>query len=626
MKGKFRRELTELLLCFGILGAVLLSDALGASGWARFSLPGIVRGVVYFALYLFAGRAVLREAWEGIRRGEILDECFLMAVATAGAVVLAVLQTGQYAEAVAVMLFYRVGEFLEALAEEKSRRNVRALMALRPDSVTLPDGTSVPPETVPVGTVFLVSPGQRVPLDGVVVSGQSQIDTSALTGESVPRFASAGETVLAGTVALSGVLTLRSEKTAGDSAVSRIFRLVRQAGQHKSRAETFTSRFSRIYTPAVCVGALALAVIPPAVQWLSSGAANWVQWIYRALTFLVISCPCALVVSVPLTYFAAIGGAGRRGILIKGARYAESLGKTKRVVWDKTGTLTKGVFQVTEVCPKDLSEDKLLWYAAGCEIASSHPVGKSIRDACSAPPDREQVTDIEERRGYGVCAVVDGIPTAVGSAALLSLLGIECPPVPAGGSVVFVAVDGRFAGSIRISDAVKPGSMDAVSALSAMGIRDTVMLTGDGADAARQIGEAVGISQIYSQLLPEDKVRRLEGLMSDGRVTVFVGDGINDAPVLTRADVGIAMGALGSDAAVEAADAVIMDDDPGKLPAAIALCRRCNRIVRQNVIVSLGAKLICLLLGALGLAGMPLAVFADVGILILCVGNALRML
>lgn len=594
-------------------------------------LTGLPRLLAYLAVYLLIGYDILKNALRGIANGRVFDENFLMAIATVGAFALAIYsRSGDYLEAIAVMLFYQTGELFQSIAVGKSRKSIGKLMDIRPDYANIElDGTlqQIDPGEVAVGTVIVVQPGEKIPLDGIVESGSASLDTRALTGESLPRDAGVGDSVVSGCVCLDGVLHIRTTREFGESTVSKILELVENASSRKAKSENFISRFARIYTPAVCIAALGLAVLPPVVGLALGGSGDWATWLYRALTFLVTSCPCALVISIPLIFFAAIGGASRQGILVKGANYLETLAGTRRVVFDKTGTLTQGVFRVSEVLCEDMAPEKLLEYAALAECASSHPISLSLQAAYGRPIDRSRVTDISERSGYGVLSQVDGKAVAAGSRRLLEELGIPCPAAHDTGTVVFVAVDGKYAGRIVISDALKPGAADAIALLKKAGVRSIVMLTGDSPAAAGQVAQALGIGQYRHSLLPADKVSAVEEMLQSAEgPLVFVGDGINDAPVLARADVGIAMGALGSDAAIEASDVVLMDDDLRQLPKAIGLARRCRNIVYQNIIFSLAVKFGCLALVALGLANMWLAIFADVGVMVLAVLNAIRAL
>ena len=611
-----------------ILAAVALLLALQAVPWT-----GAVLFAAYLVPYLIIGYDILWKAAKGIRNGQIFDENFLMAVATLGAIALALRGGGEYTEAIAVMLFYQVGEWFQSYAVGRSRRNISQLMDIRPDYANLVQGdevTQVDPDEVAIGSVILVRPGEKIPLDGVVVEGTSTLNTSALTGESLPQDVQEGAEVLSGCVNLTGLLKLRTTKDFGESTVSKILDLVENASSRKSRSEAFISRFARVYTPAVCGAALLLAVLPPLVRLTLLGLAPaWGDWIYRALIFLVISCPCALVISIPLSFFAGIGGASKAGVLVKGSNYLERLSQTDCVVFDKTGTLTKGTFSVVEIHTTAMSQDQLLEYAALAESASTHPISKSLQAAYGKPLEHSRVAEIQERSGYGVLAQVDGVPVAAGNDKLMASLGLESPPCQSVGTVIHLAVDGAYAGYILIADQLKPTAQAAIAAMKRAGVRQTVMLTGDRDAVAQQVAQQVGVDQVYSQLLPGDKVKKVEDLLArrTGRKWLaFVGDGINDAPVLSRADIGIAMGALGSDAAIEAADVVLMDDDPMKIPLAIAVSRKCLRIVHQNIVFALGIKGICLLLGALGIANMWLAIFADVGVMILAVLNAIRAL
>ena len=563
----------------------------------------------------------------------MFDENFLMAVATVGAIALAVYEkSGDYAEAVAVMLFYQIGELFQSCAVGKSRRSITALMDIRPDYANIErDGKleQVDPDEVEVGTVITVQPGEKIPIDGCIVEGASALNTTALTGESLPRDVTPGDEVISGCINMTGVLKVRTTKAFGESTVSKILELMENSSSHKSRSENFISRFARVYTPAVCYGALALAVLPPLFNLISGAPTAWGVWVYRALTFLVISCPCALVISIPLSFFAGLGGASREGILIKGSNYLETLSKTKTVVFDKTGTLTQGVFEVTGVHHSPMEERKLLAYAALAECASSHPISKSLQKACGGKLDRSRVTDIEERSGRGVVATVDGHSVAAGNSRLMEELGISWQECRSVGTIVHMAVDGAYAGHIVISDVVKPDAREAIAALRRAGVRKTVMLTGDMQKVAAKVAEELGVDDFRAELLPADKVSEVERLLGEkgsGECLAFVGDGINDAPVLSRADIGIAMGAMGSDAAIEAADVVLMDDDPMKIAKGIRISRKCLRIVYENIAFALGIKALCLVLGALGLANMWAAIFADVGVMVLAVLNAIRAL
>ena len=601
---------------------------------AKFApLPPLLSTLLYFIAYFTVGCDILRKAWKGICNRRMFDENFLMAVATVGAIALAVYErSGDYAEAVAVMLFYQIGELFQSCAVGKSRRSIASLMDIRPDYANIErDGKleQVDPDEVAVGTVITVQPGEKVPLDGVITEGASTLNTAALTGESLPRDVKAGDEIVSGCINMTGVLKVRTTKAFGESTVSKILELVENSSSHKSRSENFISRFARVYTPAVCYGALALALLPPLFNLISGNAAAWGVWVYRALTFLVISCPCALVISIPLSFFAGLGGASREGILIKGSNYLETLSKTKTVVFDKTGTLTQGVFEVTAVHHSPMEERKLLTYAALAECASSHPISKSLQKACGGELDRSRVTDIEERSGRGVVATVDGHTVAAGNGRLMDELGVKWQECHSVGTIVHMAVDGAYAGHIVISDVVKPGAREAIAALRRAGVRKTVMLTGDIQKVAARVAEELGVDDFRAELLPGDKVSEVECLLGEkgsGECLAFVGDGINDAPVLSRADIGIAMGAMGSDAAIEAADVVLMDDDPMKIAKGIQISRKCIRIVYENIVFSLGVKLTCLLLVAIGIANMWMGIFADVGVMVLAVLNAIRAL
>lgn len=592
----------------------------------------LVRLALYLVDYLVIGHDILRKAWKGICNRQVFDENFLMAVATVGALALGAAQDGDYLEAIAVMLFYQIGEWFQSYAVGKSRRNISQLMDIRPDYANVErDGQLVQadPEEVAVGTVIVVRPGEKVPLDGVVVSGASTLNTAALTGESLPREVSAGEEVISGCINLSGLLHVRTTREFGQSTVSKILDLVENATSRKSKSEDFIAKFARVYTPLVCYSALALAIVPPLVGLFLPGVASWQVWLYRALTFLVASCPCALVISIPLTFFAGIGGASKAGVLVKGSNYLETLSQVRTVVFDKTGTLTQGVFEVSGIHHSPLEDAQLLEYAALAESGSSHPISKSIVRAYGRQPDRSRVGDVQEVSGEGVIAVVDGRQVAAGNQRLMARLGVVPVPCSHVGTLIHMALDGEYAGHILIADVQKPEAGQAMEDLRRAGVRETVMLTGDAQQVAQQVAEALGIDQVYSQLLPGDKVKRVEELLErpapSGKVA-FVGDGINDAPVLARADVGIAMGAMGSDAAIEAADVVLMDDDPRKVATAIRASRKCLGIVRQNIALAIGVKVLCLVLVALGWADMWLAIFADVGVMVLAVLNAIRAL
>ena len=591
-------------------------------------LEGYIRFICYMVPYLVIGYDVLRKAIKGILNRQVFDENFLMAVATVGAIAL-----GDYKEGVSVMLFYQIGELFQSYAVGKSRRNISELMDIRPDYANVEkDGEleQVDPDEVEVGTVIVVQPGEKVPIDGVITEGSSTLNTSALTGESLPREAKAGDEVISGCINMTGLLKIQTTREFGESTVSKILELVENSSSRKSRSENFISKFARYYTPAVCYGALALAILPPIVRILALGLApEWSDWIYRALTFLVISCPCALVISIPLSFFAGIGGASHEGVLVKGSNYLETMAQTKYVVFDKTGTMTQGVFEVSGVHHNTIPEEQLLEYAALAECSSSHPISKSLQKAYGKPIDRNRVTDIEEISGHGVKAKVDGAEVAVGNAKLMKKMDLpysECHEV---GTIVHVAVDGTYAGHILISDQLKPHAKQAIQDLKRAGITKTVMLTGDMKRVADQVAAELGIDEVHSELLPADKVAKVEELLAkkgEKEKLAFVGDGINDAPVLSRADIGIAMGALGSDAAIEAADVVLMDDDPQKIAKAIKISRKCLRIVYENIYFALGIKAICLILGALGIANMWMAIFADVGVMVIAVLNAIRAL
>ena len=594
---------------------------------------GVTKLLLYLVPYLLIGYDILWGAGIGVAHGQLLDENFLMTVATVGALLIGFTRTGDYLEAIAVMLFYQVGELFQSYAVGKSRRNIAALMDIRPDYANIRvDGALVQadPEEVAVGSIIVVNPGEKVPIDGTVVSGTSTLNTSALTGESLPREVQPGDEIISGCINLSGVLEIRTTREFGDSTVSKILDLVENATSAKSKSEHFISKFARYYTPIVCGAALALAVLPPLVRMLFlSLSPDWWDWVYRALTFLVISCPCALVISIPLTFFAGIGGASREGILVKGSNYLEALAQAETVVFDKTGTLTTGEFSLAGIYFNTLPEETLLTYGALAESASSHPISRSIVKAYGKPLDENRVENIQEQSGLGVTALVDGIPVALGSPRLMATLGLTCPELPQPGTAVHMAVNGAYAGCFLIADQPKATAKAAIADLKAAGVKQTVMLTGDSDAIARDVGKRLGVTEVYSQLLPADKVQKVEALLSrksPKSTLVFVGDGINDAPVLARADIGIAMGAMGSDAAIEAADIVLMDDNPQKVALAMKICRKTMTIVRQNVVFAIGVKLLCLLLGALNLAGLWLAIFADVGVMVLAVLNAMRAL
>ena len=595
--------------------------------FSKLPIDGYVRFGLFMIPYLVIGYDILQKAFKGIRNKQVFDENFLMAVATVGAILL-----GDYSEGVAVMLFYQIGELFQSYAVGKSRRNISELMDIRPDYANIEvDGKleQVDPDEVEIGTVIVVQPGEKVPIDGVIIDGVSTLNTSALTGESLPRDAKAGDEVISGCINMTGVLKIRTIREFGESTVSKILELVENSSSRKSKSENFISKFAKYYTPVVCYGALALAFIPPIVLLIMGKTTIWGDWIYRALTFLVISCPCALVISIPLSFFAGIGGTSNQGVLVKGSNYLETLAQTSYVVFDKTGTMTQGVFEVSGVHHNEISDEKLLEYAALAECSSSHPISKSLQKAYGKPIDRNRVTDIEEISGNGVTAKVDGISVAAGNAKLMKRLGIsyqECHHV---GTVIHMAVDGRYEGHILISDILKPHAKEAIAELKKAGIKKTVMLTGDSKRVADQVAKELGIEEVYSELLPADKVSKVEELLhqkSEKEKLAFVGDGINDAPVLSRADIGIAMGALGSDAAIEAADIVLMDDDPLKISKAIKIARKCIHIVYENIYFAIGIKILCLILGALGIANMWMAIFADVGVMIIAVLNAIRTL
>ena len=610
-----------------IIAAVMLAALyfLPVTGWLRLGL--------YLVTYLVIGYDILKKAGQGIANGRVFDENFLMAVATVGAFALAIYEkSGDYNEAIAVMLFYQVGELFQSYAVGKSRKNISALMDIRPDYANIEqDGklVQVDPDEVAVGTVIVVQPGEKAPIDGVVVEGSSALNTSALTGESLPRNVHEGDEIISGCINMTGVLKIRTTKAFGESTVSRILELVENSSSRKSRSEDFIAKFARIYTPVVCYSALALAVLPPVIRLVGGMDGQWEQWIYRALTFLVTSCPCALVVSIPLSFFAGIGGASHEGILIKGSNYLETLSQVKTVVFDKTGTLTRGVFEVTAVHHSDMDEQKLLEYAALAECASSHPISKSLQRAYGKAIDRSRVTDIQELSGHGVTAVVDGHPVAAGNSKLMEQLGIPYHDCHSVGTIIHMAVDGQYAGHIVISDVVKPHAREAVEALHKAGVEKTVMLTGDAKKVADAVAAELGVDEVHSELLPGDKVDKVESLLAQqsGKAKLaFVGDGVNDAPVLGRADIGIAMGAMGSDAAIEAADIVLMDDEPLQIAKAIRISRKCIGIVYENIVFALAVKFACLVLVAIGLADMWAAIFADVGVMVLAVLNAIRAL
>ena len=623
MSKKQKKMLTRILIT--TVSVILL---------ALIPTKGILRLALYLGAYLIIGYDILKKAGRGILNRRVFDENFLMAIATAGAFALAIYsRNGDYNEAIAVMLFYQIGELFQSYAVGKSRKNISALMDIRPDYANVErNGTfeKVDPDEVAVGSSIVVQPGEKVPLDGIILEGSSSLNTSALTGESLPRDVKQGDEIISGCINMTGVLKIRTTKEFGESTVSKILELVENSSSRKSKSENFISKFARVYTPAVCYGALALAVLPPLVQMLFLGqAAQWGVWIYRALTFLVISCPCALVISIPLSFFAGIGGASKEGVLIKGSNYMETLSRTKYVVFDKTGTLTKGAFEVTAIHHNEMNETELLEYAALAECASSHPISKSIQKAYGKEIDRSRVTDIQEIGGHGIVAKVDGHEVAVGNDKLMKKLRIEQKDCHKIGTIVHVAVNGKYEGHIVISDVVKPHAKAAIDALKRAGIRKTIMLTGDSRRVAEQVAAELGVDEVYSELLPGDKVEKVEEILSqktEKEKLAFVGDGINDAPVLTRADIGIAMGALGSDAAIEAADVVLMDDDPLKIAKAIKISGKCLNIVYQNIVFALAIKFACLALGAVGIANMWAAIFADVGVMVIAVLNAIRAL
>ena len=616
MNKKQKKMLVRIIISFVL---VVVFSQLPVEGYLRFGL--------FMIPYLIIGYDILKKAFKGIRNKQVFDENFLMAVATIGAILL-----GDYTEGTAVMLFYQIGELFQSYAVGKSRRNISELMDIRPDYANVENNgelEQVDPDEVAIGTIIIVQPGEKVPIDGVITEGTSTLNTSALTGESLPRSAKVGDEVISGCINMTGLLKIRTTKEFGESTVSKILELVENSSSRKSKSENFISKFAKYYTPAVCYGALALALLPPIVLLIMGKPAMWGDWIYRALTFLVISCPCALVISIPLSFFAGIGGASNQGVLVKGSNYLETLAQTKYVVFDKTGTMTQGVFEVSGIHHSQIPDEKLLEYAALAECSSSHPISKSLQKAYGKPVDRNRVTDIEEISGNGVIAKVDGVSVAAGNAKLMNRLGIayqECHHV---GTVVHMAVDGRYAGHILISDIIKPHAKEAIAELKKAGISRTVMLTGDSKRVADQVAAELGIDEVYSELLPADKVTKVEELLDKKTAKeklAFVGDGINDAPVLSRADIGIAMGALGSDAAIEAADIVLMDDDPLKISKAIKIARKCIRIVYENIYFAIGIKVLCLILGAIGIANMWMAIFADVGVMIIAVLNAIRAL
>lgn len=622
MKKKQKKMLIRIMITAVMLVAL---NFIPVTGWLRMLL--------YLAAYLIIGYDILRKAGKGILNGQVFDENFLMAIATVGAIALAVYEkSGDYNEAIAVMLFYQIGELFQSYAVGKSRKNISALMDIRPDYANIErDGVleQVDPDEVAIGSTIVVQPGEKVPIDGIIIEGSSSLNTSALTGESLPREAVAGDEVISGCINMTGVLKIQTTKEFGESTVSKILQLVEESSSRKSKSENFISKFARIYTPAVCAAALLLAIVPPLFHLITGSPAGWADWIYRALIFLVISCPCALVISIPLSFFAGIGGASKEGVLIKGSNYMETLSKTKIVVFDKTGTLTQGVFEVNGIHHSKMDDSKLLEYAALAECASSHPISKSLQRAYGKEIDRTRVTDIEEISGHGLTAKVDGIPVAAGNTKLMEQLGIPYEDCHSVGTIIHVAVDHAYAGHIVISDIEKPTAKEAIAALKKAGVERTVMLTGDTKRVAEKVAAELGVDEVHSELLPADKVTEVEKLLKTKHPKsnlAFVGDGINDAPVLSRADIGIAMGAMGSDAAIEAADVVLMDDDPMKIAKGIKISRKCLAIVYQNIIFALVIKFACLGLGALGIANMWFAIFADVGVMVIAVLNAIRAL
>ena len=622
MNRKQKKMLIRIAIAAVLLGAVKLFKI---GGWAGIAL--------YAASYITIGYDILRKAFRGIINHQVFDENFLMAVATVGAIALAIYEkTGDFAEAVSVMLFYQIGELFQSYAVGKSRRNIAALMDIRPDYANIErDGSleQVDPDQIPAGSVIVVQPGEKVPIDGEVIEGASSLDTAALTGESRPRDVKAGDDIISGCINLTGVLKVRTTKAFGESTVSKILELMENSSSHKSRSENFISRFARAYTPAVCYSALALAILPPVINLMMGMPGGWEIWVYRALTFLVISCPCALVISIPLSFFAGLGGASKEGVLIKGSNYLEALSQTSIVVFDKTGTLTRGVFEVSGIHHNTIPEEKLIELAALAECASSHPISKSLQKAYGREIERDRVTGIQEISGSGVIARVDGAEVAAGNGKLMKRMGVDYMDCHSSGTIIHIAIDGKYAGHVVISDVEKPTSRAAIAELKKIGVKKTVMLTGDIGRVAEYMAKKLGVDQYRSDLLPADKVAEVEKLLAEtGRKgkLAFVGDGINDAPVLSRADIGIAMGAMGSDAAIEAADIVLMDDDPMKISKAIKISRKCIGIVYQNIAFALGVKALCLILGALGIANMWAAIFADVGVMVLAVLNAIRAL
>ena len=622
MNKKQKKRLYQIIAC------VIMIVAISIVG-----VSGVLKLALYLITYIIIGHDILKKAVKGIIKGQVLDENFLMAIATVGAFIMAIYSRSEdYLECVAVMLFYQIGELFQSYAVGKSRDNIAALMDIRPDYANImQDGelTRVDPEDVSVGSVIIVQPGEKVPLDGVVVKGSSSLNTAALTGESLPRDVAEGEEIISGCINMTGVIEVRTTKEFGDSTVSKILDLVENASSRKSKSEDFIKRFAKVYTPAVCIGALILATLPPVVSRIVIGNSNWNIWIYRALTFRVVSCPCALVISIPLSFFAGIGGASHAGVLVKGSNYLEALSQVTTVVFDKTGTLTKGSFEVSGIHHNRLEEEKLLEYAALAECASSHPISRSLIDAYGKPLDRSRVSDIEEISGHGICARVDGHNVLVGNDKLMKSYNVDYRDCHSVGTVIHVAIDNEYQGHIVISDVVKPEAKEAIAALKKLGIHNTVMLTGDSSKVAATVADSLGIDRVLSELLPQDKVSELEKLLetrSPKDKLAFVGDGINDAPVLSRADIGIAMGAMGSDAAIEAADVVLMDDNPMQIAKAIKISKKCIGIVRQNITFALGIKFACLILSAVGIANMWLAIFADVGVMVIAVINAIRAL
>ena len=622
MNKKQKKRLYQIIAC------VIMIVAISIVG-----VSGVLKLALYLITYIIIGHDILKKAVKGIIKGQVLDENFLMAIATVGAFIMAIYSRSEdYLECVAVMLFYQIGELFQSYAVGKSRDNIAALMDIRPDYANImQDGelTRVDPEDVSVGSVIIVQPGEKVPLDGVVVKGSSSLNTAALTGESLPRDVAEGEEIISGCINMTGVIEVRTTKEFGDSTVSKILDLVENASSRKSKSEDFIKRFAKVYTPAVCIGALILATLPPVISRIVIGNSNWNIWFYRALTFLVVSCPCALVISIPLSFFAGIGGASHAGVLVKGSNYLEALSQVTTVVFDKTGTLTKGSFEVSGIHHNRLEEEKLLEYAALAECASSHPISRSLIDAYGKPLDRSRVSDIEEISGHGICARVDGHNVFVGNDKLMKSYNVDYRDCHSVGTVIHVAIDNEYQGHIVISDVVKPEAKEAIAALKKLGIHNTVMLTGDSSKVAAAVADSLGIDRVLSELLPQDKVSELEKLLetkSPKDKLAFVGDGINDAPVLSRADIGIAMGAMGSDAAIEAADVVLMDDNPMQIAKAIKISKKCIGIVRQNITFALGIKFACLILSAVGIANMWLAIFADVGVMVIAVINAIRAL